>query len=143
MNITMQFVFETAAASLRRACDVRRAHLAVDLLLRNESRHRVDDEHVDRAAADQHLGDLKRLLAAVRLRYEHFFDVDAERLCVDRIERVFGVDERAVAAHLLYLGDNVKRHRRFTGSLRTVYLHDPAARQSADPERHIKSERAC
>ena len=47
--------------------DVGVAHLAFDLGPRRERRHRVDDEDVERARADQHVGDLERLLAGVGL----------------------------------------------------------------------------
>ena len=73
--------------------------------LRRQRRHRVDDDHVDRAGAHQHVGDLERLLAGVRLRDQQFVDVDAELLGVGRVERVLGVDEGRRAAELLHLGD--------------------------------------
>src|SRR5260370_645336 len=43
------------------------AHLSFQLRARDERSHRVDDDHVDGAAAHEHLGDLQRLLAAVGL----------------------------------------------------------------------------
>ena len=43
------------------------AHFAVDFRLRHQGRHRVDDHHVQRAAAHQGFGDFQRLLAGVRL----------------------------------------------------------------------------
>ena len=74
------------------------AHLAFDFRLRRECRDRVDDHHVDGAGAHQHVGDFERLLAGVGLRNQQIVDVDAELLRIDRIERVFGVDERRGAA---------------------------------------------
>src|SRR3954468_24332679 len=47
--------------------DVAVAHLALDLGLRRERRDRVDRDDVERARADQQLGDLERLLAVVGL----------------------------------------------------------------------------
>jgi hypothetical protein len=46
------------------------AHLALDLGLRHERRHRVDDDDVDAAGAHQHVRDFEPLLAGVRLRDE-------------------------------------------------------------------------
>ena len=62
-------------ASFRRAwliepglqADVGVAHLALDLGLRDERRDRVDGHDVERAGADEELGDLERLLARVGL----------------------------------------------------------------------------
>ena len=47
--------------------DVRVAHLALDLRLRDQRGHRVDGDDVERAGADEELRDLERLLARVRL----------------------------------------------------------------------------
>ena len=47
--------------------DVGVAHLAVELCPGGERRHRVDDQHVERARADEHVGDLEGLLARVGL----------------------------------------------------------------------------
>ena len=82
----------------RLQADVRVAHLALDLGPRDERRDRVDHDHVERARAHEHVGDLERLLAGVRLRDEQLVDVDAEPLRVRRVERVLGVDERGDAA---------------------------------------------
>ena len=43
------------------------AHLALDLGPRRERGHRVDDDDVERARADEHVGDLEGLLAGVGL----------------------------------------------------------------------------
>ena len=43
----------------------------------HQGRHRVDDDDVERAGADQHVGDLERLLAGVRLGDEQGVGVDA------------------------------------------------------------------
>ena len=47
--------------------DVGVAHLALDLGARRECGHRVDDDHVERTRAHEHVGDLERLLAGVGL----------------------------------------------------------------------------
>jgi hypothetical protein len=70
------------------------AHVPLDLGLGDEGRDRVDDDDVDRAGADEHVGDLERLLAVVGLRDEELVRLDAELARVGRVERVLGVDER-------------------------------------------------
>ena len=97
---------------------------------------------VDRAGADQRLGDLQRLLAGVRLRDQQLFEVDAEPAGVDRVEGVLGVDDRGHAAQLLGLGDDVQRQRRLAGRLRAVDLDDAAARHAADAEREVERDAA-
>src|SRR6185437_6555486 len=52
----------------RLQADVRIAHLAVELGLGHQGRHRVHHQHVHRARAHQRLGDLERLFAVVGLR---------------------------------------------------------------------------
>ena len=58
--------------------DVAVAHLALDLGAGHERGHRVDDDDVERAGADQHVGDLQRLLAGVGLGDQQGVGVDAE-----------------------------------------------------------------
>ncbi len=87
------------------------AHLAFDLGLGRERRHRVDHDHVDGARAHEHVGDLQRLLAGVGLRDQQLVHVDAELLGVLGIERVLGVDEGRGAARLLRLGHDLERQR--------------------------------
>ena len=72
---------------------VRVAHLALDLGPGHERRDRVHHDHVHRVAADQHLGDLQRLLARVRLRDQEVVHVDPQLARVLDVERVLGVDE--------------------------------------------------
>ena len=116
---------------------LRLAHLALDLGLGHEGRDRVDDDHVDRAGADEHLGDLEGLLAVVGLGDEQVVGVDAELLGVLGVERVLGVDEGREAAGLLGLGDDLEGERRLAGRLRAEDLDDAAARDAADAERGV------
>ncbi len=122
--------------------DLQLAHLALDLGLRREGRDRVDDDDVDRAGAHEHVGDLERLLAGVRLGDQELLDVDAELLGVDGIERVLRVHERGDAAQLLGLRDDRERQRRLARGLRAVDLDHAAARHAADAERHVEAERS-
>ena len=82
MKMTIVFDFEIVAGELaqrlgheaRLQAHVRVAHLAFDFGLGHQRRDRVDDDDVDRAGAHQHVGDLERLLAGVRLRDEQVVD---------------------------------------------------------------------
>ena len=56
------------------------AHLALDLGARHQRGDRVDDDQVERAGADQHVGDLERLLTGVGLGDQQRVGVDAEAL---------------------------------------------------------------
>ncbi len=117
------------------------AHLALDLGLGHECCDGVDHDEVDRAGADQHVGDLERLLAGVGLRHEQLIDVDAELAGVLGVECVLGVDERGDTALLLHIGDRVERERRLSGGLRAVDLDDAATRESADAECDVEGDR--
>src|SRR3546814_5565490 len=59
-------------------------------------------------------------------------------LGVDRIERVFGVDERGGAAVLLRLGDDVECERRLARAFGAVDLDHAAARQTADAQSDVE-----
>ena len=118
------------------------AHLAFDLGPRGQRCHRVDDDHVERARADEHVGDLERLLARVGLRDEQLVDVDADRPGVHRIHRVLGVDVGADAAVALRLRDDVHGECGLARRLGPVDLDDPPSRQTADAEGEVEREGA-
>ena len=118
------------------------AHLALELGPRRQRRDGVDRDDVDRARAHEHVGDLERLLAVVGLGDEELVDVDADPLRVQRVHRVLGVDERAHAAELLRLGEDVVDERGLTGGLRAEDLDDAPARHAADAEREVERQRA-
>jgi hypothetical protein len=84
------------------------ADVAVDLGLGHQRRHRIDDHHVDTAAADEDLGNLQGLLAEVGLGDEQVVDIDPQPLGIGGIQGVLGVDEGGVAAAPLGLGDDVQ-----------------------------------
>jgi hypothetical protein len=54
---------------------------------------------------------------------------------------MFGVDEGADAALLLFLGHHMQRQRRLARAFRPVDLDDPALGQPADPQRDVEAER--
>jgi hypothetical protein len=102
---------------------------------------RVDDDKADRARAHQRIGDLQRLFTRVGLRDQELVEVHAQFLGVLRIQRMFGVDEGADPALLLFLGHHVQRQRRLARAFRPVDLDDPALGQPADPQRDVEAER--
>src|SRR5439155_1271338 len=59
---------------------LRVAHFAFDFRLRHERRDRVDDDDVDAVRSNEHLDDLERLLAVVRLRDEEAIEILAKLL---------------------------------------------------------------
>ena len=99
-------------------------------------------QHIHRTRAHQRVADFQRLLAGVRLRDQQLVDVDAELAGIDRIERVFSVDEGADAALLLAFRHSVQRQRGLARRFRPVDLDDAALRQATDAERDIEPERS-
>ena len=63
-------------------------------------------------------------------------------LRVERVHRVLGVDERAHAAELLGLGEDVVDQRRLARGLRAEDLDDAPARHAADAQREVERQRA-
>ncbi|MNN27166.1 hypothetical protein D3C81_1406930 [compost metagenome] len=117
-------------------------HLALDFRLGHQRRHGVDDDHIDRIGAHQHVGDLQGLLAGVRLRDQQVVDIDTELGGVVRVQRVLGIDKGAGGAQLLCLGDHRQGQGGLARGLRTVDLDDPALGQTADTEGDIQPQRA-
>ena len=56
---------------------------------------------------------------------------------------MLSVDKPGNSALALHLRDHMQSHRCLTGGFRSVDLNDSAARNSADPERHIQAEGTC
>ncbi len=61
------------------------AHLAFDLGLGHQRGHGVDDDHVDRVGAHQHVGDFQSLFAGIRLRNQQIVDIHAQLAGVVRV----------------------------------------------------------
>ena len=120
---------------------VRIAHLAIKLRLRNQRRHRVHHQHIDRTRPHQRLDNLQRLLAIVRLRDQQIVDVHAQLPRIQRIERMLGIHKRRQPARLLRLGDDLQRNRRLARRLRPKDLNHPPPRNPAHTQRRIKRDR--
>ncbi len=150
MKITMVFDREIEAVSLRSAWLIRRAcrpgctsPISPSISARGVSAATESMTSTSTApGAHQRVGDLQRLLASVGLRDQQVFEIDAELAGIDRVERVFRVDEGADAAALLRLGDDVQGEGRLARRFRAVDLDHAAARQAADAERDVETERA-
>ena len=121
---------------------MRVAHLALDLGLGRERGDRVDNDDVDGAGSNQHVGDFQRLFAGIGLGDEQVVDVHTQCLGVARIERVLGVNEGGRTTDLLRLGDGVQRQRRLARRFRPVYLDDTAPGKTADAQRDIQRQRS-
>ena len=119
------------------------AHLAFDLRLGHQRSHGVDDDHVDRIGAHQHVGDFQGLLAGIRLRNQQVVDIDAQLAGVVRVQCVFGVDEGAGGTHLLRLSDHREGHGGLARRFGTIDLDDSTLRQAANAQRDIQAQRAC
>ena len=149
MKTAMVLDFDSVPVSLRSAWDMRPglqpdvavAHLAFDLGARRERRHRVDDEDVERARADEHVGDLEGLLPGVGLGDEQVVDVHADGAGVHGVHGVLGVDVGADPAVSLRLGHHVHGEGRLTRRLGSVDLDDASAGKAADPEREVERQR--
>ncbi len=118
------------------------AHFTVYLGLCYHGGYRVQNDNVQRARTHQSLGYFKSLLAAVGLGNKHIVNVNAKRLCVDRVESVLHVDKGYLAADFLCFRDYLQSHRCFTGAFGTVHLHDPSAGYSAYSQSHIQGHGA-
>ena len=118
------------------------AHLTLQLGARREGGHGVDGHDVDRARADEQVGDLERLLAVVGLGDEQLVDVDPDALGVHGVHRVLRVDERADAPQLLGLGEHVVDEGGLARGLGAEDLDDPPTGQAAHPEREVERQRA-
>ena len=97
---------------------------------------------IDRAAAYEHVGDLKGLLACVGLADEDLFGVDAQTRCVAGVEGVLGIDERCDPAECLRLGEYLESERGLAGGLGSVDLDDPSPRDAPDAECGVEGERS-
>src|SRR5690606_2886584 len=120
---------------------VRVTHLALDLRPGHQGGDGVDDDHVDRATPDQHLGDLQGLLTGVRLRDQEVVHVHAQLPGVPHVQRVLGVDEGGDPSGTLRVRDDVQTEGRLTAGFRPVDLGDPPPGHTPDSDGDIEVDR--
>src|SRR5262249_2255068 len=114
------------------------AHFAVKLGLGDQGRDRIDHQHVDRPGGDQGGGDLKRLLAKVRLGNQEIVDIYSELASVDRVKRVLDHEARGHAGGFLRVGGHLQGNGRFAGRLRSKDLADASTGESSDSQGRVE-----
>ena len=119
------------------------AHVALKFGLWRQGGDRIHDHHADGTGTDKRIHDLQRLLARVGLRNQQLIQVDAQLLCILRVQSMFGIHKSADATLFLFFRDRVQRQRRLAGRFRTVNLDHPALWQTTDPQRNIQPQRSC
>ena len=101
---------------------MRVAHFTFYLGSWNQCGHRVDDNHVNAAAANQYLGHVEGLLARVRLMNEQFVHIHAKSLRVPDIQGMLRIDERGHPAQFLRFRHDVLRQCRLAGRFVSIYF---------------------
>ncbi len=119
------------------------AHIAVYFRAGSHCRNGVKYDYINSAGTHQRFDDLKRLLAGIRLGYQHIVDIDAELLCIYGVEGVLNINERSSAARFLRLCDSLQRNGGLTGGFGAVYLDYSSLGKSAYAEGEVKHQRAC
>ena len=120
---------------------LRIAHLAFQFGAWHERSNRIDDDNVDCSASNQDFGNFQGLLAAVGLRDEEIFNVDAELARIIGVEGVLRVHEGRRSAKFLRFGDNVQRQSCLAAGFRSEDFDDTASWKSADAESRIQRKR--
>ena len=118
------------------------AHFAFEFGLWRQCRNRVHHNQVHRARAHQAVHNLQCLLAGVGLADQQILQIHAQVLRVLNVKRVLGVDEGALTAYFLHLGNHLQRERGFARRLRAINFNHPATRQAADAQGNVQTERA-
>ena len=116
------------------------AHVAFQLGLGNQGRHRVDDHHIHRAGAHQHVRDVQGLFAVIRLGDEQFVGVHAQAPGIGHIQGVLGVHKGAGAPQLLTFSDDVQGERGFARGFGPENFRDAPARNAAHAQGQIQAD---
>ena len=106
-------------------------HLSFKFRARHQCSHRVYDQHIDRAGAHQRIGNFQSLLARIRLRDQEFVNIHTQFLRITGVQRVFGIDDGAGAAHFLGFGDYLERQRGFTRAFWSINFSNAPAQNRA------------
>ena len=91
-----------------------------------QGRHRVNDQHVNGARADEGIGDLEGFLGRIGLGNQQFVHVDAQFAGVNRVHGVLSVDKNGRSSGLLGLGHDMKGEGGLAGGFRPENLDDAA-----------------
>ena len=118
-------------------------HLAVDLSLGHQCRHRVYNHDIHCAGTNHGLRYLQRLFSVIRLGNVEIVNIYPDPLRIYRIQSMLGVNKACNTSPLLYLRYNMKRNGRLTAGLRTIYLNYPPLGDPAQSQSDIQAERAC
>ncbi len=121
--------------------DVGVAHFALYLSPRHKRGHRVDHQHVHRAAADKRVGYFERLFAIVGLGNKQVSSAHAQLAGVRHVERVLGVDEGRNPTGLLHLGYCVQGQGGLARRLGAVDLDDATTRQATHAQGDVQAQR--
>ena len=118
------------------------AHVSLYFSLRGKSGHGIDDYDVDGTRPDELVGNLKSLLAIIRLRYPEVVYIHSELGGIEAVEGMLGVDECRDATQLLGFGDGMNGKRGLTGRLRTIDFDDATPGITAHSEGCIQGKTA-
>ena len=118
------------------------AHVTLNLLLRCQGSHRVDDDDVDSSRADQLFCNLQCLLTIVWLRDIEVIDIHTQLLCIETVEGMLCIDKGCNTASLLCLGNGVDGQRGLTTRLRTIYLDDTSLGIASHAQCSVQTYRA-
>ena len=115
-------------------------HIAVDLRLGHQGRHRVHDHDIHRAGANHCLCDLQGLLAVIRLGDIEVVNIHADILRVNGIQGMLRINKAGNASPLLYLRHHMKGNGGLTAGLRTVNLDHTSLGDTSQSQGNIQAQ---
>src|SRR5712692_1397594 len=121
--------------------DMTRTHLTINLRLRNQRGHRVNNDNIDNPRPYHHVSNLQCLLTCIRLRQQKMLSINPQSTNIREIESVLSINHHRTPACPLRTGNSMRSQRSFPGHLRTKNLHHPATRQATDAKCHIQGNR--
>ena len=116
-------------------------HVTLNLGAGHQCGNGVHHHEVDRARAHQHVRNFEGLLSGIGLRDQELVNIHTQCFCIIGIQRVLRIHKRGDSAVGLGVGNRVEGECGFTRGLGAINLDDAAARQTADAERDIESNR--
>ena len=116
------------------------SHLTFDLSTRGESRHRVDNDKVNRRGSHQLINNLQRHLTGVGLGDQQVLDINAQRSGINGIQGMLRIHKGRHTTTLLHFSNRVQGERGFTGTFWAVDLHHATLRITTT-QREVKGQR--